>query len=38
MQVGIDSFATAFTKDAAGHAGNSSEALRYLVDRIGQAE
>ena len=38
MQVGIDSFATAFTNDAAGLAGNSSEALRHLVDRIERAE
>jgi hypothetical protein len=32
MQVGIDSFATAFTSDAAGLAGNSSDVLRRLVD------
>jgi probable LLM family oxidoreductase len=38
MQVGIDSFATAFTNDAAGSAGNSSDALRHLVDRIEHAE
>src|SRR5665811_1171064 len=38
MQVGIDSFATAFTNDAAGLAGNTSDALRNLVDRIVQAE
>ncbi len=38
MQVGIDSFATAFTNDAAGLAGNSSEALRHLIDRIAHAE
>jgi probable LLM family oxidoreductase len=38
MQVGIDSFATAFTNDAAGLANNSSDALRLLVDRIVQAE
>ena len=38
MQVGIDSFATAFTNDAVGLAGNSSDALRHLVDRIEQAE
>jgi probable LLM family oxidoreductase len=38
MQVGIDSFATAFNHDAAGLAGNSSEALRHLVDRIVRAE
>src|SRR5277367_5068968 len=38
MQVGIDSFATAFTNDAASSAGNSSDALRHLVDRIEQAE
>ena len=38
MQVGIDSFATAFTDDAAGRAANSSEALRLLVDRVAHAE
>ncbi len=38
MQVGIDSFATAFANDAAGLAGNASEALRQLVDRIYHAE
>src|ERR1700690_3524987 len=38
MQVGIDSFATAFTNDAAALAGNSSEALRHLIDRIEHAE
>ena len=38
MQVGIDSFATAFTNDAAGVAGSASDALRNLVDRIVQAE
>jgi probable LLM family oxidoreductase len=38
MQVGIDSFATAFTNDAAGLADNSSEALRHLIDRIEHAE
>ena len=38
MQVGIDSFATAFTNDAAGLAGNASDALRHLVDRIEHAE
>jgi probable LLM family oxidoreductase len=38
MQVGIDSFATAFSNDAAGLAGNSSDALRHLVDRIEYAE
>ncbi len=38
MQVGIDSFATAFTNDAVGSAANSSDALRNLVDRIEQAE
>jgi probable LLM family oxidoreductase len=38
MQVGVDSFATAFTNDAAGSAANSSEAIRNLVDRIVQAE
>jgi probable LLM family oxidoreductase len=38
IQVGIDSFATAFTNDATSLAGNASDALRHLVDRIGQAE
>jgi probable LLM family oxidoreductase len=38
MQVGIDSFATAFTNDAVGSAANSSDALRNLVDRIEHAE
>ena len=38
MQVGIDSFATAFTNDAAGLANNTSDALRLLIDRIVQAE
>jgi probable LLM family oxidoreductase len=38
MQVGVDSFATAFTNDAAGLAGNPSDALRHLVDRIVHAE
>ena len=38
MQVGIDSFATAFTNDATSFAGNSSEALRHLVDRVERAE
>jgi len=38
MQIGIDSFATAFTNDAAGRAGNPSDALRHLVDRIVHAE
>src|SRR5579863_8343270 len=38
MQVGIDSFATAFTSNAAGTAGSSSEALRNLVDRIEYAD
>jgi len=38
MQLGIDSFATAFTNQPAGAAGNASEALRHLVDRIEQAE
>ncbi len=38
MQVGIDSFATAFTNDPAGPAGTPSEALRQLVDRIVHAE
>jgi probable LLM family oxidoreductase len=38
MQVGVDSFATAFAKDATQLAGNASESLRHLVDRIVQAE
>jgi alkanesulfonate monooxygenase SsuD/methylene tetrahydromethanopterin reductase-like flavin-dependent oxidoreductase (luciferase family) len=38
MQVGIDSFATAFTNDATSLAGNASDALRHLVDRIAHAE
>jgi probable LLM family oxidoreductase len=38
MQVGIDSFATAFAKGVDGVAGDSSVALRHLVDRIEQAE
>ena len=38
MQVSIDSFATAFTNDAAGLAGSASDALRNLVDRIVHAE
>ena len=38
MQVGIDSFATAFGKDAAVLAGNAAEALRQLTDRIEHAE
>src|SRR5271169_1115532 len=38
MQVGIDSFATAFTNDATSLAGNASDALRHLVDRIERAE
>ena len=38
LQVGVDSFATAFGNDAAAVAGNASEALRQLVDRIVQAE
>jgi len=38
MQVGIDSFATAFTNVAADLAGNASDALRHLVDRIEHAE
>src|ERR1700733_6079561 len=38
MQVGIDSFPTAFTNDATNLAGNSSEALRHLVHRIAHAE
>jgi probable LLM family oxidoreductase len=38
MQVGIDSFATVFGNDAATLAGNASEALRHLIDRIVQAE
>jgi probable LLM family oxidoreductase len=38
MQVGVDSFATAFGKDAAVLAGNAAEALQQLTDRIEQAE
>ncbi|MEI6492069.1 MAG: LLM class flavin-dependent oxidoreductase [Verrucomicrobiota bacterium] len=38
MQVGIDSFATAFTNNAAGVADTPSDALRQLVDRIVHAE
>jgi probable LLM family oxidoreductase len=38
MQVGIDSFATAFTNVAADLEGNPSDALRHLVDRIYHAE
>ncbi len=38
MQLGIDSFATAFAKGAATHAAESAEALGQLVDRIVQAE
>jgi probable LLM family oxidoreductase len=38
MQVGVDSFATAFAKDATQLAGNASESLRQLVARIEQAE
>jgi probable LLM family oxidoreductase len=38
MQVGIDSFATAFTNDAAGVAGSASDALLNLVERIVHAE
>ena len=38
IQVGIDSFATAFTNDATSLAGNASDALRHLVDRIERAE
>ena len=38
MQVGIDSFATAFAKGEDGVAGDSSVALRHLVDRIEHAE
>jgi probable LLM family oxidoreductase len=38
MQIGIDSFATAFTNTAAGVAGTPSDALRQLVDRIVHAE
>ncbi len=38
MQVGIDSFATAFTKDAAGTAGDAATALRQLVERIEMAD
>ena len=38
MQVGIDSFATAFTNDAAGHASDASDSLRDLADRIVHAD
>jgi alkanesulfonate monooxygenase SsuD/methylene tetrahydromethanopterin reductase-like flavin-dependent oxidoreductase (luciferase family) len=38
MQVGIDSFATAFTNDATSLVGNASDALRHLVDWIEHAE
>lgn len=38
IQVGIDSFATAFTNHAAGVAGSASDALRNLVDRIVHSE
>lgn len=38
MQVGIDSFATAFANNATGIAGNASDALRQLVERIEHAE
>ena len=38
MQIGIDSFATAFTRDAAGVAGDPSLALRQLVERIQAAD
>jgi len=38
MQVGIDSFATAFTNEATSLAVNASDALRHLVDRIERAE
>ena len=38
MQLGIDSFATAFTATAGGPAGSSAEALRQLVDRVVAAE
>lgn len=38
MQIGIDSFATAFNNDAAGAAGSPSNALRQLVDRIVHAD
>lgn len=38
MQVGIDSFATAFTNDATNLAGNASDALRHLIDRIEHSE
>ena len=38
MQVGIDSFATAFTNDATGHPNGASEALRHLVERIVHAD
>jgi probable LLM family oxidoreductase len=38
MQVGIDSFATAFTNVAADLAGDASQALRHLIDRVYRAE
>src|SRR3984957_842598 len=38
MQVGVDSFATAFTSNAAGTAGSSSDAIRELVSRIETAD
>lgn len=38
MQVGIDSFATAFVSDATKLAGNASESLRLLTERIIHAD
>jgi probable LLM family oxidoreductase len=38
MQVGIDSFATAFANDSVGAPEDASVALRHLVDRIEHAE
>jgi probable LLM family oxidoreductase len=38
VQVGIDSFATAFTNDATSLGGNASDTLRHLVDRIAHAD
>jgi len=38
IQLGIDSFATAFSKQAVGQAANDAEALGQLVERIEHAE
>lgn len=38
MQVGIDSFATAFTRETPGGSGDASTALRQLVNRIEVAD